>query len=176
MALSYPTAPTTIRLTLKDKGGFTSTKDFYVPTAVWDPASDLIAALITIRDALVTQQNLVTDALVSATFMTVEQQESVALPTPQCDIWDIANVVVNLAGGQGKRGVLKIPCPVIGIFQGTEGAARNNVDIADADLGTFVDQFQTTGGSFVISDGEFVDDTTPMVAGKRIARASSRKA
>ena len=104
------------------------------------------------------------------------EQESVALPAVDCDIWDIANIVVNIAGGQGKRGVIKIPCPVIGIFQGAEGAARNNVDIADADLGTFVDQFQTTGGSFVISDGEFVDDTTPMVAGKRISRKSSRKA
>jgi hypothetical protein len=176
MALSYPDAPTAIRLTLTDKAGFTSVKDFYVPTTVWDPASDLFTAIVTIRDTLVTQQNLVTNALVSSTFITIDQQESVSLPTPDCDIWDIANVVVNIAGGQGKRGVIKIPCPAIGIFQGTEGADRNNVDIADADLGTFVDQFQTTGGSFVISDGEFVDDTTPMVAGKRISRKSSRKA
>lgn len=176
MALSYPDAPTTIRLTLKDKAGFTSVKDFYVPTAVWDPATALWADLVTIRDGLITEQNKVTDALISSTFVTIDQQESVALPTPQCDIWDIANVVVNIAGGQGKRGVLKIPCPVIGIFQGSEGADRNNVDIADVDLGTFVDLFQTTGGDFVISDGEFVDDTTPMVAGKRISRKSSRKA
>lgn len=176
MALSYPTAPTVVRVSLTDLTGFVSVKDFFVPTAVWDPASDLFSALVTIRDDLVTALNAMTDCLLSDVSIHIAQKESILLPTPVCSIAEIASIVVNLAGGQGKKAILKIPGPDPLIFQDTSGADRNRVDLADAAVIAYVDEFQTTGGSYVISDGEFIDDTTPTVSGKRITRGSSRKA
>ncbi len=173
MALAYPSGPTVIRLTLTDIGGKTSVKDFVVPTTVWNPASDLLTAIAAIRDNLVTAINAVTDALVTDTFIVVTEKESLSLPAVDCLITDIASLVVNLAGGEGKKGILKIPCPQEIIFVDTSGPNRNVLDTGDAAVIAYVDEFQTTGGSFTISDGEFVDDTTPMVAGKRISRKSS---
>ncbi len=173
MALAYPSGPTVIRLTLTDIGGKTSVKDFVVPTTVWNPASDLLTAIAAIRDNLVTAIDNVTDALVTDTFIVITEKESLSLPAVDCLITDIASLVVNLAGGEGKKGILKIPCPQEIIFVDTSGPNRNVLDTLDAAVIAYVDEFQTTGGSFTISDGEFVDDTTPMVAGKRISRKSS---
>lgn len=173
MALSYPSGPTTIRLTLTDDAGKTSVKDFVVPTTIWNPASDLLTAITAIRDNLVTAVDAVTDALVTDTFIVVTEKESLALPAAECKITDLASIVVNLAGGEGKKSTMQMPCPNIDIFVSPTGPNKNVVNILDADLVAYIDEFQTTGGSFTISDGEFVDDTTPMVAGKRISRKSS---
>lgn len=173
MALSYPSGPTVVRLTLTDFGGKTSVKDFVVPTTVWNPASDLFTAIAAIRDNLVTAVDAVTDALITDTFIVITEKESLALPAAECQIFDIGSLVVNLAGGEGKKGILKIPCPTDTIFVAASGPNWNVMDTTDAALIAYVDEFQTTGGSFTISDGEFVDDTTPMVAGKRISRKSS---
>ncbi len=175
MALVYTTSPTTIRVTIKDNAGLTSTKDFVIPTSVWDPASDLFSALETIRATLIAALNAIDDGLLFVVSLVIDQREdTLLLPAVECKITDIASIVVNLSGGGGKTAVLQVPCPEIGIFQGTTGLDKNTVDIADAALNTYVDQFQATGGSFTISDGETVDDTTPMKSGKRVSRKSSR--
>ncbi len=173
MALAYPSGPTTIRLTLTDDAGKTSVKDFVVPTTVWNPASDLLTAIAAIRDNLVTAVDAITDSLITDTFIVVTEKESLALPAAECKITDLASFVVNLAGGEGKKSTMQMPAPNIGIFVAATGPNKNVVDTTDAALNTYVDEFQTTGGSFTISDGEFVDDTTPLVAGKRISRKSS---
>lgn len=172
MALSYPTGPTTIRLTLTDISGLTSVKDFVVPTTIWNPASDLLTAIAAIRDNLVTAINAVTDCLVTDTFIVITEKESLILPAAECEVYTVASLVVNLAGGEGKMAVLKIPGPADTIFMDTSGPGRNIVDVTDTDLLAYLDEFQTTGGNFTISDGEFIDDTTPIKAGKRISRKS----
>lgn len=172
MAVAYPAMPTKIVLTLRDEAQNKATKTFIVPTSVWDPATDLWTALETIRNTLVTQINLVTDALVWKATVHIGQSETTAvIGDAGSEIENIASVVCNLAT-LGKTGVIQIPAPNIGIFVASSGKNKNVVDDADANLGTYVDMFQTTGGSFQISDGEFLDDTTPIVAGKRIHRKS----
>ncbi len=170
MALAYPTGPTVIRLTLTDDGGKTSVKDFVVPTTVWNPASDLMTAIVAIRDNLVTAVNAVTDALITDTFIVVTEKESLILPAAECKIWDLASIVTNLAGGEGKKATIQMPCPNIGIFVAATGPNKNVVDTSDTALLAYIDEFQTTGGNFTISDGEFIDDTTPLQSGKRIGR------
>ncbi len=174
MALAYPSGPTVIRLTLTDFGGRTSVKDFVVPTSIWNPASDLLTAIAAIRDNLVTAVDAVTDALITDTFIVITEKESLTLPAAECQIFDIASLVVNLAGGEGKKATMQMPCPTDTIFVDTSGPNWNVVDTTDAALLAYLDEFQTTGGSFTISDGEFIDDTTPINAGKRISRKSSR--
>ncbi len=173
MALAYPSGPTVIRLTLTDDAGKTSVKDFVVPTTVWNPASDLLTAIAAIRDNLVTAVDAITDALITDTFIVVTEKESLVLPASECKITDIASIVTNLAGGEGKKATVQMPCPNIGIFVAATGSNKNVVDTTDVSLLAYIDEFQTTGGNFTISDGEFIDDTTPLVAGKRISRKST---
>lgn len=175
MALAYTSSPTTIRVTIKDNAGLSSVKDYVVPTSTWDPASDLFSALATIRDNLATVLNAVSVGLLFVVSIVVDQQEdTLILPAASCEITDIASVVANLSGGEGKSAVLQIPCPDIDNFQGPTGAAKNTVDILDTDLLAYIAKFQATGGDFTVSDGETIDDTTPLKSGKRISRKSSR--
>lgn len=176
MALAYLTSlgPTRITITVRDKSAKSVTKTFVVPVAVWDPATALWADLVTIRDGLITALSAIMDGLVYRANVIIGEQEDTAVQaTNDCKVEDIASVVVNLAT-LGKTAVLQVPTPVIGVFQGATGKDRNRVDIADVDLNSYVDEFQTTGGSFVLSDGEYVDDTTPIDDGKRISRGSTR--
>jgi len=173
MALAYDSAPTTIKLVIRDLGGNSATKEFAIPTAVWDPAADLFSALVTIRDALVTAYNAVIDGLIFRAIISVGQTETAAT-VGVGNIEDLASIVANLST-LGKNAVIQIPTPNVGIFNGASGKPYNVVDIADAALITFVDMYKTTGGDFVISDGETIDDTTPLDSGKRIFRRSNRK-
>lgn len=174
MALAYGTTPVKLIITLRDEAQNQTTKQYIVPTSIWDPATDLWAALVVIRDALIAALNAITDGLIWKASIMIGQAEDTAVSgAANSEVENIASVVVNLAT-IGKTAVLQIPAPVIGLFQGSSGKPKNQVDIADADLNTYVDEFQTTGGSFVLSDGEFVDDTTPIDSGKRIHRRSRK--
>ncbi len=175
MTLAYGSEPTKIVLTLRDESQNKATKTFIVPTSAWDPdGAGTVAEIEAIRDALVVQVNLVTDALIwKATIHLGQAEDTATQGAANSEIENIASVVVNLAT-LGKTGVIQIPAPVIGLFVAASGKNKNVIDTADVDLNTFIDMFQTTGGDFVISDGEFVDDTTPIDAGKRIHRKSRR--
>lgn len=176
MALAYLTSlgPTRITVTIRDNSSKGVTKTFVVPVAVWDPASDLWADLVTIRDNLITALNAVVDGLVYRVNVIIgEQEDSAVQSATACEVEDIASVVLNLAT-LGKTAVLQLPTPVIGVFKGAAGKDKNRVDVADVDLNALIDLFQTTGGTFVLSDGEYVDDTTPIDDGKRISRGSTR--
>jgi len=174
MALSYATGPTTLSLTLTDTEGRTSVKEFVVPTAVWDPASDLLSALVTIRDALVGVYNAVTKTLITNVQITIKQAESATLPAGETFITDIASVITNLSGGEGKNATVSIPGPADVIMVDTTGKNRGVVDITSTELLAFIAKYQLTGNNFTLSDGETVDDTTPLKSGKRISRKSSR--
>lgn len=174
MALAYGSTPVRLIVTLRDEAQNQTTKTYVVPTSVWDPATALWADLVTLRDGLVTALNLISDGLIwKASVMIGQAEDTAVIGAAGSEVENIASVVVNLAT-IGKTAVLQIPAPVIGLFQGSSGKPKNQVDIADADLNTYVDLFQTTGGDFVLSDGEFVDDTTPIDSGKRIHRKSRK--
>jgi len=176
MALAYSAGPTVIRIVYVDEHSRKSVKDYVVPTAVWDPASDLLAAIVTIRDNLVTQINLNTEALLLNAFIVVRQiEDTLSLPGSDCHVNEIASIVTNLEAGEGKKAIFQIPAPVDAMFVGASGPDKDRVDTANANLNTFIDMFQTTGGSFTISDGETIDDTTPLVSGRRIFKKTGAK-
>ncbi len=174
MALGYTAPAVKIIATLRDEAKNQTTKQYIVPVAVWNPASALWADLVTIRDNLATLLNAVTGGLIWKLSCIILQSEQTATKgAVNTEVENIASVVVNLAS-IGKTAVLQIPAPVIGLFQGTDGRLKNQVDLLDADLLAYAGLFQTTGGDFVLSDGEYVDDTDPLDSGKRIHRKSRK--
>jgi len=177
MALAYSTGPTVIRLVYKDFHSRVAVKDYVVPTSVWDPASDLLSALVTIRDNLVTAINAVTDALLINAFISIKQvEDTLSLPAVDCHVNEKASIVVALEAGEGKKATFQIPSPEDGIFVGASGPNYDVVDVEDATLNTLLDMFQTTGGQFTISDGEtMADDTYPGKSGRRIFAKTGKK-
>jgi hypothetical protein len=177
MALAYPSEPTTIRVVYVDNHARVSTKDYPVPVAVWDPATDLLAALVTIRDALVTQINLNTKALVLNAFISIKQtDDTLTVPAADCHVNEVASLVTVLDGGENKKTTIQIPAPVDAMFVGSSGKNLDIVDVEDTNLNTFLDLFQATGGSHTVSDGEYLDDATfPAVSGRRIFRKTGAR-
>lgn len=177
MTLAYPSGPTTIRLVYKDNHNKTSVKDYIVPTGVWDPASGSIAALTAIRDALVVQVNLNTLCLILNAFISIKQtDDTLTIPAVDCHVNETASIVTNLDGGEGKKTTIKMPGPVVGMFVGASGKNLDIVDVEDTDLNTFLDMFQTTGGSFTVSDGETLADVTfPADSGRRLFAKTGAK-
>ncbi len=176
MTLAYSTGPTVIRVVYIDDHSRKSVKDYVVPTSVWDPATDLWTVIETVRNNLVIEINKVTVALVLNAFIVVRQTEdTLTIPAVDSHVNEIASVIVNLEAGENKKAVVQIPAPVIGLFVGPTGPDKDRVDTTDVDLNTFIDQFQTTGGEFTISDGETVDDTVPIVSGRRIFKKTGAK-
>lgn len=161
----------TIKLTVRGTGKGDSTLEFPVPTSVWNPATGLLAALVTIRDDLVTKFNAISDGLIYRASIVVGQEEdTLEYQAGDVNIAEKADVVVNLATA-GKKAVLRIPAPAVGIFLGTSGKNYNTVDPNDVALLAYTELFSTTDGSFQISDGEYIQDATPQVdSGRRNTR------
>jgi len=175
MALAYlqSLGPTRIVVTIRDYGRKSVSKTFVVPASVWDPASGLWADLVTIRNNLITALDAIIDGLIYRVNVIIgEQEDTAVIPAGVCLVTDIASITLNCET-LGKTAVYSLPTPNDGIMKGTSGKDRNIVDVADVNLNLFFDLFQTTGGTFVLSDGEFLDDTAPMDAGKRISRGSN---
>ncbi len=177
MALAYAAGPTVVRLLYVDIHNRKSTKTYVVPTAVWDPATDLWTAIETIRDNLVIEINKVTNALLLRAFIVVtEKEDTLLLPAGDQHVNEIASIVTNLDGGEGKKFTFKIPAPVDGLFVGASGKNLDIVDTADVDLNLLLDLFQTTGGTFTVSDGEFLADVAnPAESGRRLFRKTGAK-
>jgi len=89
------------------------------------------------------------------------------------ELSDIAVVSARIAGTPVKWGTLKIPAPEEGIFVEASGPMNKQVDPSDADLVTYLSQFEASA-PFTTSDGErLMDMGTPAnLKGWRITRAS----
>lgn len=163
-----------ITLVLKDTGGKTSAKEFFVPTTSWDPATGLIADLKTIRDSLVTAYNAISYALIEKSFISLSQAEdTLEFPATVCQIAEVASIVGNIDAVEKKNASIVVPAPHVDIMEGATGKQYNTVDILDAALVTFITMYETTADVFTISDGETLDDTTPLDSGKRISKRSN---
>jgi hypothetical protein len=89
-------------------------------------------------------------------------------------IENIALISARIDAAEDKWAQLRIPAPVIGIFQASSGKMAKVVDPADADLVTYLNSFVETTGVASLSDGEYLisPGTAGNVVGKRIHRAN----
>lgn len=80
-------------------------------------------------------------------------------PVAGSDVTDLAKLTVAIVSNDTlKTAPMVIPSPVIGIFMGASGVSAHIVDITDANLLTYVQQFESQpGGGPNISDNETVD-------------------
>lgn len=150
-----------LSISLVDNGGNSTTLTWQANPAV---VTDYATAQAQ-RDLLVTDLQAVSNSVIVGTRLAeVEYEDSVAYPVAGVENEDKASVTY-LIQDTNKKGNLKIPAPVIGIFVNASGPSANVVDVADAALVAYTDNFRTTGG-WLISDGESLQT---VLKGKRIS-------
>lgn len=162
-----------LAVTLVDNGGNQSTKSYQLRQDATDPA-DFPAALGD-AGAVVASLDAITDAVIMG--YQIEQrfaEDALALPAVGVQIENQALLDFAIDGNPFKSATLTIPAPVIGIFAGASGVLADTVDVADAALVTFVNQFKAAGLVY-ISDGEDADPTAPLNSGRRIHRRSNKR-
>jgi len=144
---------------LADNGANITTKRYRLRSV------DFAAAVIDTAAIIAALAAVSASTIVGYRINDVFHEGSVSYPAAGVENEDKASVTVLLTTGGGKKANLKIPAPVIGIFQGTSGYKANIVDTADADLLTYLDLFKS-GGECYVSDGEDLDE---IMSGKRIS-------
>lgn len=150
-----------LSITLDDNGANSTTLSWQANSAV---VTDFASAQ-TQRDALVTDLDAISNSVIVGTRLTeVQYNDSVAYPVAGVENEDKASITY-LIQDTNKKGNLKIPAPVIGIFVNPTGPSANVVDVADALVIAYTDNFRTTGG-WLVSDGESLQT---VLKGKRVS-------
>jgi len=151
-----------LSVTLADKGANQSTLTYQLRAADEIAAQ---AAATAIRAAL----NAITDSVEVAYAVSNRYEEETIVYPAAAENEDKASLTVLLTGGN-KKANLKIPAPVIGIFQSATGPGANIVDIENALVVAYTDLFKLAGSAY-ISDGE---DLNIPLSGKRISAKSNK--
>jgi len=123
-------------------------------------AGIVLTALAAVSDAAIKGYNIgsrfVNDAFV--------------FPASGVHIEDVALLTLSLTGDPTKYATTAIPAPKSTMFQGTSGAAANNVKADKAEIIAYWELFKSASEAY-LSDGE---TAAIYVAGKRIHRGSNR--
>lgn len=157
-----------LHVTLADKGGNTANLSYMMDSADYaalaTEAGAVRAALADVTDAAIKGYSLVSRYLDTA----------FALPIIG-EVEARATVVGQIAANPLKKATIHIPAPKDALFVGAPGTTQyNQVDGTNADLLTYLEIWQSVGGVANISDGEYLDATSPFDTGKRTHRHSSR--
>lgn len=125
----------------------------------------------TAMSALLTALAAVTKAAIEGYALAEVFEDSAA--TGAGELSDVAIISARIAGTPVKWGTLKIPAPEETLFAEASGPLNKAVDPADADLVTYLSQFEATA-PFTTSDGErLMDMSDPAhLKGWRITRGS----
>lgn len=148
-------------ITVADNGDNRSTLSYQ-----FDPATtpDFATALSGMAGLVTDLETIIEGEIVGYRVNQIFFEDSIALPPSNVENENKASVTYRI-DGTNKKGTLKIPTPVPGIFVGPSGASANQVDVTDLDLQAYADNFRTAG-QFLISDGEKLDQ---LLVGKRIS-------
>jgi len=150
-----------------DSGGNQVTREYMMAGAVatYTDAAAAAAAMYPIVNAL-------TGATIPQyrVFQVFEDNAFVLPADAGVQVENQASLTFLLAGSGSKKGNLNVPAPVSGIFVGTSGPNLNIVDVADAAVVAFADQF-LGAGDFRLSDGEA---SARILNGKRVHKRSSK--
>jgi hypothetical protein len=144
-------------VTLKDQGGNASTLSY-----------EFSANVLTLADAVIAQvamnsliENVTRSNIVNYSVCERFADDAFILPA-DAQNEDKASVSFTKSGYGG--GNLKIPAPIDAMFQGTSGAPNNQVDLTNAFLVAYTDNFKS-GGNYTVSSGESLVQLT---RGKRM--------
>lgn len=130
------------------------------------PGDEYTATVIPDHNLLLAAYGAVTDATINESW--VRGKVTQASADGGGNVFEQALLIVDLDDPDpDETAKLTIPAPVIGVFQGTTGTARNVVDINDVALGNLITQLV----KYEISDGEAIDPTSGvggLLRGKRV--------
>lgn len=150
-----------LSITLVDNGGNSTTLSWQANPAV---VTDYATAQAQ-RDLLVADLAAISNSVISGTRLAeVEYEDSLAYPVAGVENEDKASITY-LIQDTNKKGNLKVPAPDIDIFVNASGPSANVVDVGDALVIAYTDNFRTTGG-WLVSDGESLQT---VLKGKRIS-------
>ena len=157
-----------LHVTLVDKGANTANLSWKMDSADY---ATLATDAATVMNAL----NAVTNAVIKGySLVTRFVENALTLPT-EGEVENRATVICQIAANPLKKATVHIPAPVDGIFVGAPGSGSlyNKVDGTDADLLAYLAVWQAPAAIANISDGEYLDATSPFVDGRRTHRQSS---
>lgn len=163
---------TFLNVVLADEAGNKSTMQY----ALTYTTLALLSTGVTAGDitAVLTALNAVTDArVVSYSLGQAFAEDADFYGASGSEVENVALISAKVdSATPGKVVSMRIPAPVIGIFEAAQGEGKNIVDVSDADLQTYLTLFDS--GVITISDGEHIEDPTTVgnFKGKRIHRAS----
>lgn len=145
-------------VTLEDGTQDTSTLQFELRAISYATA---VADMVTITAAL----QAATGAVIRR-YTVIEQyvENAFVAPAVTVHVEDKASITVEVDDLTGKKGNLKVPAPLIGVFTTPTGAGANIVDTAAGIVVAYTNLFKSGGQAF-ISDGE---DLSAVVSGKRV--------
>lgn len=152
-----------ITLSAQDQGGNTVIKTYETDPAV---VTDLATAELA-RAGLEAIWVTVSELVISG--MSIKEKftnDALVLPTGNVEAENKASITGQLAGTSDKANI-KIPAPVIGLFNGATGPAANQIDVNDSALLTYTGQY-IVGQPFMLSDGQKLASAVALV-GKRIS-------
>lgn len=138
----------TVQITYVDAYGRTGKKSIEVLGATLNEVKDNAMALVGAFENI-------TDGGVQSARITVPLNVAQGTPGAGCNRDEGITFACLLAGGEGKRGSIKIPAPKTSYLD-----AYGNVDLAAAEVAAFLDMF--TGAIIIatISDGDYVSLVT----------------
>ena len=84
-----------------------------------------------------------------------------------------AQIVANLSGELETVNTF-IPAPLDALFVAETGPNRNVIDVTNAALLAYLAHFKASG-IFMISDGENLDESSPLLRGERITKSYNPK-
>jgi len=165
MALTGQTFGMTVSFV--DNGGNQVTREYMMKSAIatYTDAAAAAAAMIPLVNAL-------TGSTISQyrVFQNFEEQAFVLPADAGVQNENQASLTFLLAGMGSKKANVNIPAPIIGIFSASSGPNANIVDVNDAAVVAFSDQFEGAG-DFRISDGEA---TSRLLSGHRVHKRNNR--
>lgn len=150
-----------MRATVVDNGNNKTIKTYQMRAADFATAT-------TDSTAILNALNAVTDSTISA-FSIAQRFYEDAFAWPVSGIQNEDKASISCVITNSKSANIKIPAPIPAMFQDTEGAAANVVDVTNGDLIAYTDIFKAGGESY-ISDG---DDLLLVSGGKRISAKSN---
>lgn len=160
-------------VTLADAQGNKSTMRFDVAkTDLADLATDI--ADLTGSGGLLADLEAITDAKVVGYRVGVAFAENgTPYASAGVNVEEVAEVSARINATAEKYAIIRVPAPVIGLFLADTGKTANTIDPNDADLQSFLANFQSL---VKVSDGENIADpaTAGNISGKRIFRASRK--
>lgn len=152
-----------VSFTVVDQGNQRSTMRFKTrPATVPDYATALTAALAMLPDLQAVITGNISGYSASENFL----NDGLVVPA---DAQNQDKASISFINTDGTTGNLKIPSPANGIFVAPTGNNNNIIELADADLIAYTDNFRITG-FFTIDSGR---DLSQLVIGKRIHAKSN---